>query len=356
MQSASSGSQVEKKDEGIGISSTSYSAGAAAAGYGSSGSSLVGATSTSATDPYPQVTKEIIKKVCHAAKDKVLLFVKEFDTAFQKMPDERGITDMVALLIQQNNAGKVIFHSQKEEGKSGTDFLIEMHFEDDSELQAELEDISGELGNLSLAGTSMSGALTPGASTSGTGPSSSSDGRNRVTRISTREQTAVSEASSKAKTQLKTTQKQARLQKTAEAERSRKANRVVFLQAKSYHGKERIAGFTYMGKQKTEERPKDMQMNLLKNAVIDAEKKYDSATIVGGYLLYDPDEIVFIPLDDILNKCKEIGCTGNDAEANKVMSLAFREMHSKKKLTNLNHGEQPCFMHDLATAEATKAR
>ncbi|KAG8753035.1 hypothetical protein FRC14_006489 [Serendipita sp. 396] len=351
-----SGAGKEIPDSGsgsIGSRFTSYSAGAAAGGSG---------TAMSA-DLYPQVEDKNIKQVCQRADVEVIPFVKDFEDTFNKLPDERGITDRIALLIQQSKAGKVIFHSQSQEGKSGVDFLIEMHFMK-HESQNTVVDITQMLAASSLGGASQPGSSTrgdsiPGGSTPGAGSASSPDTERRQTRSKSRQQIASPATNVPAQVQSPS-HKQAITSagKSANAGGLSDIKHVVFLQAKSYHLKgddnsARIADFTYKGKKKEGQPEKPMQMELLKNAVIEARIEYKGATIVGGYLLYDPEEIVFIPLDDILHECKANTCTGSSASTNKAMSIALRENHSTRK--SENPGERPCFMHDLATAKATKA-
>ncbi|KAG8769421.1 hypothetical protein FRC20_004661 [Serendipita sp. 405] len=183
------------------------------------------------TPSLDHITDQNVKKVCMETDQKTIPFIKEFHTAFKKMPDERGITDAIALWVQQAGPFNVKFHSQKTEGKSGTDFLIEMHFDED-----ELSKLTAGL-TISGAATPRSGAATP---KSGTATPSRASGREETKASSSKSlQKAVGEAAAK---QERATQK---LEKQKADAKSKSAGRVVFLQAKSYHGEEKVADFTY---------------------------------------------------------------------------------------------------------------
>ncbi|KAG8815724.1 hypothetical protein FRC18_001351 [Serendipita sp. 400] len=279
------------------------------------------------------ITDNDVKQVCLDTDQKTIPFIKEFYTAFKKMPDERGITDAIALWVQKAGPFNVKFHSQKTEGKSGTDFLIEMHFDED------------ELVRLT-AGLAISGAATPG---SGTG-----SGAATPSRSSTRADTKASTSQSLLKAAGEAAAKQERAEKKLEQQKagakSKSAGRVVFLQAKSYHGEEKVADFTYKGKKREGGPEKQMQMKLLENTAKEARAQYPNAEIVAGYLAYDDEEVVFIPLNEIIKECPP-GCQGNDEAANKAMSKHFRQNHSNRKAATPE--ERPCWMHDVVIAQAT---
>ncbi|KAG8848010.1 hypothetical protein FRC20_002652 [Serendipita sp. 405] len=300
-------------------------------------------------DKYAHITMPIMKQVCEEADKQTIQFIHKFETAFTRMPDERGITDQVALLIQSLKAGDVKFHGQRQEGKTGTDFLIEMHFEEDPAVEAlgaSLKGTSLDVPGTSASGTSLSGTSTPG---SGIDSGTTTPGG---TRASQRPLAVKSAEKSKEKSATDAKAKAERAARKAAKGNSKSSKRVVYIQAKSYHkkGDDRVAGFTYKGKQKEGEDPKPMQMNLLKQTVRDGRTEYPDAVIVGGYLLYDPEEIVFIPLDEIVAQCPG-DCKGNDSGVDKAMSEHFRKMHQERK--DQSPGAHPCFMYDIAVADAT---
>ncbi|KAG8852629.1 hypothetical protein FRB91_006303 [Serendipita sp. 411] len=319
------------------------------------GSSFVGAMPLEKRDRYPHVTVPEIKQVCENADRDTIPFIHKFETAFTRMPDERGISDQIALLIHSTGAGFVKFHDQRKEGKTGTDFLIEMHFDQDPAV----EQLGATLRNtlLSVPGSSASGAGTlSGTSTPASGISSghTTPGGSRPTRSKTQEQTEMSVEASRLREETKAKKKAEKAAKSAAAAKSKSSKRVVYIQAKSYHKhattEERVAKFTYKGKQKAGEEPKPMQMNLLKETVKKGKEDYPEADIVGGYLLYDPEDIVFIPLDEIIEKCSN-GCQGNDDAVDREMSQFFRNKHQTRKTESFpNH---PCFMLDIASASPT---
>ncbi|KAG8817667.1 hypothetical protein FRC18_000410 [Serendipita sp. 400] len=281
------------------------------------------------------ITDQNVKQVCLDTDQKTIPFIKEFYTTFKKMPDERGITDAIALWVQKAGPFDVKFHSQKDEGKSGTDFLIEMHFDD------ELVKAMGSL--------SVSEAATPKAGSGSATPNPAVPGRSSprgAVQASSGESLQKALAAEKAK-QDRAEKKAGK--KTAEA-KSKSAKRVVFLQAKSYHGEEKVADFTYKGKKREGGPEKQMQMKLLENTAKEAKTQYPNAEIIAGYLAYDEEEVVFIPLNEILKECPS-GCQGNDEAANKVMSKHFRQKHSTKKAEKPN--ERPCWMHEVVIAQAT---
>ncbi|KAG8814524.1 hypothetical protein FRC18_001930 [Serendipita sp. 400] len=59
-------------------------------------------------DLYGQVKNENVKQVCLDTDEKTIPFIKEFYTTFKKMPDERGITDAIALWVQKAGPFNVV--------------------------------------------------------------------------------------------------------------------------------------------------------------------------------------------------------------------------------------------------------
>ncbi|KAG8824197.1 hypothetical protein FRC19_002309 [Serendipita sp. 401] len=281
------------------------------------------------------ITDQNVKQVCVDTDQKTIPFIKEFYTTFKKMPDERGITDAIALWVQKAGPFDVKFHSQKTEGKSGTDFLIEMHFD---------EGLLKGMGSLSVSETA-----TPKAVSGSTTPNPAAPGRSSprgAVQASSGESLQKALAAEKAKQDR--AEKKAGKQK-AEA-KSKSAGRVVFLQAKSYHGEEKVADFTYKGKKREGGPEKQMQMKLLENTAKEAKTQYPNADIIAGYLAYDEEDVVFIALNEILAQCPG-DCQGNDEAVNKAMSAHFREKHSTRK--DGNPEQRPCWMHDVVTAQVT---
>ncbi|KAG8797246.1 hypothetical protein FRC17_007804, partial [Serendipita sp. 399] len=192
---------------------------------------------------YPTVTRVELNNVCEETKKFTLPMIKGFETAFKKMPDERGITDQIAYFIHKSNAGQVVFHSQVAEGKSGTDFLIEMHFKDDPDLTE--ESLTSELSALSV-GKEGSGVENKQPQ----GP---------ITRSRTPVQTEKGSTSAGASGSGSSSSKKAQ-------------DRIVYIQAKSYKGEERTADFTYQRKHKDKTQPEpELQMKLLEKTVKEAE-------------------------------------------------------------------------------------
>ncbi|KAG8814525.1 hypothetical protein FRC18_001931 [Serendipita sp. 400] len=199
------------------------------------------------------------------------------------------------------------------------------------------------------AGLTISGAVTPksGIATpkSGTATPSRSSGRADTKAASSKSlQKMLGDVAAKQERAAQRVEKQ-----KADA-KSKVAGRVVFLQAKSYHGEEKVADFTYKGKKREGGPEKEMQMKLLKDTAKEAKTQYPNAKIIAGYLAYDEEDVVFIPLNEILEECPD-GCQGNDEKANKAMSKHFRQQHSTKKAEKPN--ERPCWMHDVVTAQVT---
>ncbi|KAG8781725.1 hypothetical protein FRC15_008199 [Serendipita sp. 397] len=287
-------------------------------------------------DLYGHITDQNVKQVCLDTDQKTIPFIKEFYTAFKKMPDERGITDAIALWVQKAGPFNVKFHSQKTEGKSGTDFLIEMHFDEE------------ELSKLT-AGLTISGAVTPksGIATPKSGTATPSRASGRADTKTASSKSLQKKLGDEVAKQERATQK---LEKQKADAKSKSAGRVVFLQAKSYHGEEKVADFTYKGKKREGGPEKEMQMKLLENTAKEATTQYPNAEIVAGYLGYDEEDVVFIALNEIIAQCTD-GCQGNDEAVNKAMSRHFREKHSTRKAAKPD--ERPCWMHDVVMAPVT---
>ncbi|KAG8831389.1 hypothetical protein FRC18_006600 [Serendipita sp. 400] len=195
-------------------------------------------------DKYAHITMPIMKQVCEEADKQTIPFIHRFETAFTRMPDERGITDQVALLIQSLKAGDVKFHGQRQEGKTGTDFLIEMHFEEDPAVEALGASLAASL--LDVPGTSGSGTSLSGTSTPGSGMDSGTTTPGGI-RASQRPSAVKSAEKTKEKVATDAKTKAERAARKAAKGKSKSSKRVVYIQAKSYHkkGDDRVAGFTY---------------------------------------------------------------------------------------------------------------
>ncbi|KAG8802625.1 hypothetical protein FRC16_009146 [Serendipita sp. 398] len=281
---------------------------------------------------FPPIDKQAIKDVCKKVDTKISKMASSFEANHGRMPDERTLTETLAYKLGKD-AGKISFHTQAQEGVSGTDLLLQMTLVDGM-----AEVLAHELQQLAVQ------------------PSGQSDPRTRAGKKST-SNTPVPGGSST----------------TAATSTAKKL--IIILQAKSYHSNpdkekehtpdykirrkptngepERIAGFTYQG-DTTSNPTRKLQMHLLKDYADHVRKQNTGVEVIAGYIVYSGKAtnedheyskgIAWIPLDELIAQCEHfngVPCDKADPLLDKELSKEFMDLELKKG------ADSKCFLEDI---------
>ncbi|KAG8824931.1 hypothetical protein FRB91_010340 [Serendipita sp. 411] len=248
----------------------------------------------------PQINAKAIKDICGKAEAKILKMSSAFELHHGRMPDERTLTETLAYKLGKS-AGKISFHTQAEEGVSGTDLLIQM--------------------------TLVGGVADEHASGSGKAAAPAT------------ELIVILQAKSYHKNPDK------EKEHTEDYKKEKKPQK---------GEPERVAGFTYKGGSSGDNRK--LQMHLLKDYADEVKKQNAHAEVIAGYIVYSGEGkedheygkgIAWIPVSDLIEECKKFNkgedCTQSDRVLDKELSREFMELELKKK----DNGISKCFLEDV---------
>ncbi|KAG8752906.1 hypothetical protein FRC14_006614 [Serendipita sp. 396] len=330
---------------------------------GTQGISLAKRTFPPLTSGFAHVTSTKIKEVCDAVHAHALPMVqsKLKPAHGNKMPDERAMTESLIYIFREIGGIVVGEHGQQVEGITGTDLYIKVEFEEEEELDVtkQLADshISPSQGHEHqpaeatpeghTAPSKVGGSQHPGkksqqvavGATSKHEPAASthetvSDHGAISKSVKTKKHIFVIQAkSSKPRKQAdedsKTPDEEKPKQVPTEPKRvqpSREGAAVTDTQlrerldAKYPEDPDWEIDFTYKGGSS-----EDLQMELLQKYVKhlkeEEKKKKENVEVVviGGYLIYEKDGYIWIPVDDVIAKCTEIAGMEPKDEAHRPM-------------------------------------
>ncbi|KAG8756624.1 hypothetical protein FRC14_002871 [Serendipita sp. 396] len=305
---------------------------------------------------FPEVSMEKLTDVCNKVDTKVLKMATSFEKNHGRMPDERTLTETIAYQFAKHEVGKITFHTQNQEGVSGTDFMFQM-----SLTNGFADELSSRLEVVGLTNEPQSippGTQTP---TDSTGPGGKKQKGKSL--VSTPQPAPGSPGLQNLEVPV-AAGRQSRSRSRggghspSEGTSTTAGKKVIIVaQAKSYHKKgdkneeerPRAAGFTYKGK--TAEKP---QMHLLSDFAekVRNEPKNKGVTVIAGYIVYGGEAdhageyskgIAWIPLSDVIESCKKHNggqdCTAQSDDLDLKLSKEFMNLEVKKG--------QTCWLSDL---------
>ncbi|KAG9046234.1 hypothetical protein FS842_000968 [Serendipita sp. 407] len=266
-------------------------------------------------DQYPLLTANEVNDICQEIETPVLDIIDHYDKNHKRMPDERTLTETLVMHLEKNGAGKATFHTQNEEGSSGTDFYIQVSFSED-----EVDDLTKKFSRQAVDESNRGRPRRRGA---GRGAGSAEP----APQIPAPQPEQVAAAAAAAAAPQKF---------------------IVILQAKSYHANkdasksdhkagsgpqmgepDRVAKFTYQSG-KNADGP--LQMDLLDKYAKEQQQKNPNVHVIAGYLLYAPEGIAFVPLADIMDMCHKENngpCTKADDKVDKQLSYHFQHEYKQ---------------------------
>ncbi|KAG8778696.1 hypothetical protein FRC20_009697 [Serendipita sp. 405] len=306
----------------------------------------------------PVATWEKLEQVCTATEHKLFPMFHRWIHYFNVnnvQPGEDGVTDQIVDELIRIGAARVHLIPAKAEGTIGSDFFIQLQFEEDDQLKAKV--LAAKLKDVSLAQSAEEAAAAAGKATplrakssrlqvlSTTGSGAVSPGGTTTTpggTITTPGGTITTPGGSKKKKATGLSHHSPALMPKEPGHKGL----TIYLQTKWFKHDgptgAMVADFTYIGKG-----ARKIQMELLYDTV-EAAKATNPDTI-GGYLLLASDRVAFISLDVVIRECKA-HAPGNklpelhNLDVNRAMSKTFWET-TKKDASN-----QYCFMEDMVVA------
>ncbi|KAG8800595.1 hypothetical protein FRC16_002516 [Serendipita sp. 398] len=343
---------------------------------------------------FPQVDRGVLKEVCFKVVAKLNKLSKYFVDNHGRMPDERTLTETLAYKLGKS-AGQIVrtfsypplismyflwvimetdlfssvlfsgfrtfvasvdefqpslqsFHTQVQEGNSGTDFIIQMTLTDglavdllNSKLVESMERPPRALLSVPEVNTPASGERTL---RSATRAASAQGGASPMEGPAGPAGPAGSPATGKKVVfllQAKTYHDNGDKNKvdTDDYKKSKKR--------KPVHGEpERVAQFTYRGSTKAVPDRK-LQMHLLSDYADRVRTQIKDAEVIPGYILYGLEELTFTSLQEIINKCHHFNdnkpCDNPDETLDKELSHFFLEKMEEQK----RHQEKKCFLEEM---------
>ncbi|KAG8751987.1 hypothetical protein FRC14_007471 [Serendipita sp. 396] len=296
---------------------------------------------------FPQVDRGVLKEVCFKVVAKLNKLSKYFVDNHGRMPDERTLTETLAYKLGKS-AGQISFHTQVQEGNSGTDFIIQMTLTDglavdllNSKLVESMERPPRALLSVPEVNTPASGERTL---RSATRAASAQGGASPMEGPAGPAGPAGSPATGKKVVfllQAKTYHDNGDKNKvdTDDYKKSKKR--------KPVHGEpERVAQFTYRGSTKAVPDRK-LQMHLLSDYADRVRTQIKDAEVIPGYILYGLEELTFTSLQEIINKCHHFNdnkpCDNPDETLDKELSHFFLEKMEEQK----RHQEKKCFLEEM---------
>ncbi|KAG8837436.1 hypothetical protein FRC18_009275 [Serendipita sp. 400] len=353
---------------------------------GTQGISLAKRTFPPLTSGFAHVTSTKIKEVCDAVHAHALPMVqsKLKPEHGNKMPDERAMTESLIYIFREIGGIVVGEHGQQVEGVTGTDLYIKVEFEEEEELDVtkkfadshispsqehehqpadakpEGHSVPSKVGGSQHPGKKSQQVVDPAAAAVGTtskhGPAASthepaSDHGATSKSIKTKKHVFVIQAkSSKPRAQADKDSKTPEEEKpkevspeSARAHLSRAGAAVTPTQLREKLDREYPEDpaweidFTYKG-----DSSEDLQMVLLQKYVKhlkEQEVKGSDVVVIGGYLIYEKDGYIWIPVDDVIAKCAEI--TGMEPKDESHMPKKCRPSRPlNRRLTKYFLGEE----------------